>query len=826
MREPQADAPSPRPEPAPDAGGLEVPGCRILEELGSGLRGTVYRAAWGAAGGQRTVALKVLRRGISIRKTDLARLQKTAPDRLRHPCLNPIEAFGETTCGRVWYASPLLHGDPLRVLTDALRRGAPDRPSLGPLAVGPGGETRPDYCQRVVELFAEAAEGLALAHREGVVHRRLSGRNLVLTPAGRLVITDFGGDASTEAGDDLVYRAPEQLEPYPEAIGPEADVYALGVLLHETLTRAPLFEAESPRELKELIFQGFPRRGSGETTGGGRGALPRELEPCVRKAMATDPADRYADAGELAADLRRFLRGEAPLAALAPARPEPRPSWKQGVLVRAAAAAALLFFAGGLWLAALGLLAGGAEDQEGRVITAFNPGRSGTPVRGEPPFLSAPPHIETSASSEIPEVSATARSIRAREPAAEPPAAARAGAGRGDSGRPTGIAAILPGLPIGPGEPTVRIDGETFLALLDALEASGDEDARSLLCAWDLEVRERLDAAPRPAVARLEPNLEVALGPGDGPLDSRRDGSLRARWIRTMARLDPSSLVEAAPRLAAAEDLLVELAEGLETAGTPGAREALARLARERAVGAGQLALDALSRLGAHREILDIARGDHPLALRELALRRLGAGFAGLYLAELRALTVMSPDPSIRRLAFQSLEGYDEPDAVLAAASAVHDPELEEAALRRIAALPDAASAPVLLGLLGHPDRGVRSVAAASLAASKASDILLPLASRRLSPRREVREAALAVLLERGELTRIPGAMTVIFGSPAAILAQGAAGIAEDVRRAVLELAGEARRLAARIADALSLPALRERWVRLAASFAPLRASR
>src|SRR4029434_3203370 len=140
-----------RPADSAASSNPEIPGYQITAELGSGGRGSTYKAHEG----KRILAVKVLRRGISIDKAALARFSKAAPDRIRHPNLAMIEAFGETTDGCAYYAIPFLRGEPLERTISELKLGASDQPSLSPLSVGPNGEIHPCLPRHAAELFAE-----------------------------------------------------------------------------------------------------------------------------------------------------------------------------------------------------------------------------------------------------------------------------------------------------------------------------------------------------------------------------------------------------------------------------------------------------------------------------------------------------------------------------------------------------------------------------------------------------------------------------------------------------------------------------------------------
>jgi hypothetical protein len=653
---------------------------------------------------------------------------------------------------------------------------------LSPLAIEADGSVHPRFTTSAVETFAEVAEGLAAAHARAVRHRRLTPRNLIFTPAGRLLVTDFGGDAAT-AGDGLAYRAPEELGPFPERAGPEADVYALGVILYEVLTRRSPFTAASPAELKRAIVKGrFPVPRSF------RAEVPAALEAIVLKAMARRPEDRYRNAGELAADLRRFLRHETPLA-IREARLSSRPgdrgergddrcevpaagdspapptaarsrfrslAGSGGARRRAATAAALvLSLATAAWWVSSHVL---GPAREADPVLSFNPGSAGAPrAAGRAPATSSPAREE-------------AALIRRPEPAATPPAA-----------NPLGIqSSFIDGLLAVSGTGTPALTGAAFAALVDETErvSARDPAAVQALCRWDLELVAALDLAPRPASVMVPPGMRVELEAGD-------PGDFTARWVRTRSRIDPGAL--GTPELLAAfaggalpasfDDLdeeealdrrtsvLRELLAGLVRAGGAGARQAAAVIARDHYLTNGKDALSALVALAAHEELAALARGSLPLPLREAALVLVGERFAGLAAGELRSIAVASPEASLRRAAFHALAELADANAVALLPRLLDDPDLRGEASAVLAAFPAGALGPIALDLLDHGDGAVRSRGVDAAAAS-GEELVRPLALRLLSPRWAVREAAFAALARRGDLPRVAEALSVVLGRP------------------------------------------------------------
>jgi tetratricopeptide (TPR) repeat protein len=288
-----------RPPQRPSAAGLRlVGGYEILEELGRGGMGVVYKARQVQL--DRLVALKMLG-SASASRDDLVRFRTEAEAvaRLSHPNIVPIYEVGEHD-GLPFFSLEYLEG------------GSLDRRLGGkPLAAADAAA--------LVETLARAAH---FAHQRGIVHRDLKPANVLLAASGPK-ITDFGlarrldgSSRQTHAGEILgtpSYMAPEQAEGRVDAVGPHTDVWALGAILYECLAGSPPFDGPSVVETLQQVRRRDPAPlsgGAGHWWGGRRGAwVSRDLETICLKCLQKEPQRRYASALDLADDLRLFLGG-------------------------------------------------------------------------------------------------------------------------------------------------------------------------------------------------------------------------------------------------------------------------------------------------------------------------------------------------------------------------------------------------------------------------------------------------------------------------------------------------------------------------------------
>jgi WD40 repeat protein len=305
-----------------------VPGYTILDVLGRGGMGVVYKALQG--GLNRLVALKMILTGEHAGPQELARFRREAEAvaHLRHPHIVQIYEVGQHD-GRPFFSLEYAEGGSLAGRLDGTPQPARETASL-------------------VETLAQAVQ---VAHDAGIIHRDLKPANVLLSfsrepraSAGEALargsrlndfvpkISDFGlakrltgeGGASATGGSPVAdapgspgytptgavlgtpsYMAPEQAGGVTRQLGPGCDIYSLGGILYELLTGRPPFQGESVLDTLQLVLTQDPvpvRRLQPR--------VPRDLETICLRCLQKEPRKRYASARELADELGRFLRGE------------------------------------------------------------------------------------------------------------------------------------------------------------------------------------------------------------------------------------------------------------------------------------------------------------------------------------------------------------------------------------------------------------------------------------------------------------------------------------------------------------------------------------
>lgn len=267
----------------------------ILELIGSGGMGVVYKARQAAL--NRFVALKMVRAIDADNPELLARFRSEARvvAALHHPHIVQVYYYGQHE-GLPYIAMELIEGGSLADRLD----GVPWAP------------------RSAAELLVKLADAVQYAHERHVIHRDLKPANvLVASDAAELAvkITDFG--LAKFLIDDLSphtksvaflgtpsYMAPEQASSSARNIGPAADIYSLGAIFYELLTGQPPFRSASNIETLRLLLSSEPISIHRFTP-----RIPRDLATICDKCLQRDPNKRYSSAGELRADLERYLEG-------------------------------------------------------------------------------------------------------------------------------------------------------------------------------------------------------------------------------------------------------------------------------------------------------------------------------------------------------------------------------------------------------------------------------------------------------------------------------------------------------------------------------------
>jgi WD40 repeat protein/tRNA A-37 threonylcarbamoyl transferase component Bud32 len=273
----------------------------ILEELGSGGMGVVYKARQAKL--KKIVALKMIKMGQLASEHEVRRFQAEAraAANLDHPGIVTVHEVGVHQ-NHHFYAMDYVAGDSLSKLH----------------------RDEPVAARRAAELVKQLAEAMHYAHGQGIVHRDLKPANVLLTTTGVPRITDFGlakrlwsddesaGVTMTETGQVLGtagYMSPEQAAGKTRLVGPSADIYALGAILYALLTGRAPFVGESQAATILQVIHNEP-------------VSPRVLNPSISsdleticlKCLEKEPAKRYGTAQLLADDLGRFLEGRPVLA--------------------------------------------------------------------------------------------------------------------------------------------------------------------------------------------------------------------------------------------------------------------------------------------------------------------------------------------------------------------------------------------------------------------------------------------------------------------------------------------------------------------------------
>jgi tRNA A-37 threonylcarbamoyl transferase component Bud32/tetratricopeptide (TPR) repeat protein len=302
-------AAAPSPEPADgrlDIGGSVGP-YRLVERIGRGGMGEVFKAQRSDGAFDRYVAIKVMRStGLDTDLVRRFRIERQILASLRHPNIVTLLDGGAAQVGPAYLVMELVNG------TEIMRHCRDARLSL----------------TARLELFRTLCAAVQYAHQHGVVHRDLKPANILIEPDGTLKVLDFGVakllQRTPESGETTHgvlpgpltpnYASPEQLRGLP--VTTASDVYSLGILLYELIADKRPYETKDLAfdRVLELVVTTDPKPASAAAS---HRHLRGDLDAIVMKAMSKDAARRYDSAGELGSDVARFLEGQ-PVVARAP----------------------------------------------------------------------------------------------------------------------------------------------------------------------------------------------------------------------------------------------------------------------------------------------------------------------------------------------------------------------------------------------------------------------------------------------------------------------------------------------------------------------------
>ncbi len=283
--------------------GRKISKYEVLEKLGEGGMGVVYKARDTELG--RAVALKFLPSRLGRTEAQAARFEHEARaiSALNHPNIATIYAL-ERAGDERFLALELLPGGTLRS------------------RIPPGGLPLND----VLDYALEIAEGLAHAHRNGIVHRDVKSDNVMFTSEGRLKLTDFGlakladSERLTRGGallGTLAYMSPEQVEGLDA--DQRADIFSFGIVLYELATgRLPYASTTEASLMREITSAPAPSARQA------RPELPDGFDRIVAQALERDRDRRYQRVEEVIVDLRNLRSGDALTVTLPPAARKPR----------------------------------------------------------------------------------------------------------------------------------------------------------------------------------------------------------------------------------------------------------------------------------------------------------------------------------------------------------------------------------------------------------------------------------------------------------------------------------------------------------------------
>lgn len=279
--------------------GNQVNQYKILEKIGSGGQGTVYKALDTKL--NRTAVLKMLPPELTQKTSNFKRFEREAQlcSQLDHPNICTIYDFNEAD-GVFYIAMQMVEGKNVRQLVNG----------------------RPLEIKSALSIAIQVTDALAYAHSKNIIHRDIKAGNVMVTDQGQAKILDFGlaklledehssltdgkeRNDITELGipyGTATYAAPEQARG--ERADNRSDIFSTGVLLYEMMTGIWAFQGKSVVDVRHQVLHGTPKTLSEMR----KGPVPPQIQQIIDKALAKDPKDRYQKIAQMRDDLRAVLQ--------------------------------------------------------------------------------------------------------------------------------------------------------------------------------------------------------------------------------------------------------------------------------------------------------------------------------------------------------------------------------------------------------------------------------------------------------------------------------------------------------------------------------------
>ncbi len=272
----------------------------------------------------RKIAMKIIRADRVLVPGVLTRFVREAQAcaQLEHPGIIPVYDIGRLPDGRIYFTTPVVHGQTLSDFIKQVHDASPED-AWAPADSGWN-------FHRLIDTVHKVAETMAYAHARGAIHRDLKPENVMIGEWGEVFVMDWGlvkllGRVSpTDPDNDMMsdafsgeetqagvitgtpaYMPPEQARGDIDLIGTWTDVYALGALLYKVLTGNPPYTGRNMLAILRQVDAGPPIAPHKTTSR----ALPKAIEDICVRAMAPEPEDRFADAGEMAREIAAWLEG-------------------------------------------------------------------------------------------------------------------------------------------------------------------------------------------------------------------------------------------------------------------------------------------------------------------------------------------------------------------------------------------------------------------------------------------------------------------------------------------------------------------------------------